>query len=186
MLHRRIAAVVVVWVAATLPAASQSNRFSITRDQVANAIDGAGLQVSAGQVTLLSNIVSATGKPALKVESIQKWGDRKMMVRLECASPGECLPFIVAVRLSGAAQERLALAPQSEPVSFSAKPRESDTIRAGSTAVLFLEGPHVHIQLSVVCLENGSIGQRIRVATRDRRLTFIAEILGDSTLRGQL
>ena len=186
MLHRRIAAMVILWFAATLTAASQSNRFSITRDQVANAIDGAGMQVSAGQVTLLSNIVSATGDPALKVESIEKWGDRKIVVRLECTNPGECLPFIVAVPLSGAAQERLALPPQLEPVSFSGKPREPDTIRAGSTAVLFLEGPHVHIQLSVVCLENGSIGQSIRVATRDRRLTFMAEILTNATLRGQL
>jgi hypothetical protein len=186
MLHRRIAAMVVVWVAASLPAASQSNRFSITREQVANAIDAAGVQVSAGQVTLLSNIVSASFNPALKVESIEKWSDRKIMVRLECATPGECLPFIVTVPLSGAAQERLALSPQLKPVSFSAKPREPDTIRAGSTAVLFLEGPHLHIQMSVVCLENGSIGQSIRVATRDRRLTFMAEILSDSTLRGQL
>jgi hypothetical protein len=186
MLHRRIAALVVLWVAATLPAASQSDRFSITRDQVAKAIDGAGMQVSAGQVTLLSNMVSATGKPALKVESIERWGDRKMMVRLECASPGECLPFIVTVPLSGTAQEQLALSAQLEPISFSGKPRESDTIRAGSTAVLFLEGPHVHIQMPVVCLENGSIGQSIRVATRDRRLTFTAEILSDSILRGQL
>jgi hypothetical protein len=186
MLHRRIAAMVVLWVAATFPAASQSNRFSITRDQVANAIDGAGMRVSAGQVTLLSNMVSAAANPALKVESIEKWGNGKIRVRLECANPGECLPFIVAVPLSGAAQERLALSPQLEPVSFSAKPREPDTIRAGSTAVLFLEGPHLHIQMSVVCLENGSIGQSIRVATRDRRLTFMAQILSDSTLRGQL
>jgi hypothetical protein len=186
MLHRRIAAMVVVWVAATLPAASQSERFSITRDQVANAIDGAGMQVSAGQVTLLSNMVSTTGKPALKVESIERWGDRKMMVRLECANPGECLPFIVTVPLSGAAQGRLALSPRLQSVSLFANPREPDTIRAGSTAVLFLEGQHVHIQMSVVCLENGSIGQRIRVATRDRRLIFTAEIVSDTTLRGQL
>ena len=88
MLHRRITAMVVLWAAATLPAASQSNRFSITQEQVAKAIDGAGMQVSAGQVTLLSNIVSATGNPALKVESIERWGDRKMIVRLECANPG--------------------------------------------------------------------------------------------------
>jgi len=185
MLHRRIVAMVVLWVAATLPGVSQANRFSITRDEVANAIDGAGMQISAGQVTLLSNIVSATRNPALKVESIDKWSDR-IMVRLECANPGECLPFIVAVRLSGAAQERVALSPHFEPVSFSGKPRESDTIRAGSTAVLFLDGPHVHIQLSVVCLENGSVGQSIRVATRDRRLNFTAEILSDATLRGRL
>lgn len=186
MSRHRIAAIVVLWAAATLPAVPQSNRFSITRDQVATAIKVAGLQVSAGQVTLLSNIVSATGTPALKVESIENWGERKLMVTLECANPGECLPFIVAVRPSGTTQELPAPSPQPRSLSFSAKPRASDAIRAGSAAVLFLEGPHVHIQLPVVCLENGSIGQRIRVATRDRRLTFTAEILSGSTLRGRL
>lgn len=186
MSHQRVVAIVVLWAAASFPAASQSKRFSITRDQVAAAINGSGMQVSAGQVTLLSNVVSATGSPALKVESVEKWGEQKLMVRLECANPGECLPFIVTVRPSGGIPEPLGLSPQLRPASFSAKTRGTDAIRAGSAAVLFLEGPHVHIQLSVVCLENGSIGQSIRVATRDRRLTFTAEILSDSTLRGQL
>lgn len=186
MSYQRVAAMVVLWTAAILPGAAQSNRFFITQDQVATAISVAGMQVSAGQVTLLSNVVSATGNPVLKVGSLEKWGDQKVMVRLECVTPGECLPFIVAVRLSGAEQERLALSSQLQPVYSSAKPRGSDTIRAGSTAVLFLEGPHVQIQLPVVCLENGLIGQRIHVATRDRRLTFMAEIVGDSALRGQL
>jgi hypothetical protein len=186
MSHQRVVAIVVLWAAAALPAASQSNRFSITRDQVATAVNRAGMQVSAGQVTLLSNVVSTTGDPALKVESVEKWSDRKIMVRLECANLGECLPFIVAVRPSGAVPEQLTLSAQFKPASFSGKLRGSEAIRAGATAVLLLEGSHVHVQLSVVCLENGSIGQSIRVATRDRRLTFTAEILSDSTLRGQL
>ena len=189
MSHQRVATIVLLWAAATLPAAAQSNRFSITRDQVASAISGAGMQVSDAQVSLLSNVISARGNPALKVESIEKWGEQKLMVRLECANLGECLPFIVAVRLTGA-QEEMALSSPVEPISFSAtgavKSHNPDAIRAGSTAILFLDAAHVHIRLSVVCLENGSIGQSIRVATRDRRLTFIAEILSDSTLRGQL
>lgn len=179
------AAMVVLSAAVVFPAGAQSNRVSITPSQVAAAIDGAGMQVSDAQVTLLSNI-SAAGNPALKVESIEKWGDGRAMVRLECANPGECLPFIVALRLSGEQQERLALYSQLHPMSLSAKSRASGGIRAGSTAVLLLDGPHVHIQLSVVCLQSGSIGQSIRVVTRDHRLTFTAEVLSGSTLRGQL
>jgi hypothetical protein len=186
MSYQYRAAMVVLWAAALLPAAAQLNRFSITRDQVASAINGAGLQVSADQVTLLSNIASATGKPALKVDSIERWGDGKAMVRLECGNPGECLPFIVAVRLDGAVQERQALSARLQPVSLAATPRITEVIRAGSMAVLFLEGPHVHIQLSVVCLENGAMGQSIRVATPDRHLNFVAKVLSDSTVQGRL
>jgi hypothetical protein len=188
----RIATMLALWAAAALPAAAQSNRFLITRGQVTAAIDGAGMHVSDGQVTLLSDVVSATGNPALKVESVEGWGDRKVMVRLECANPGECLPFIVAVRRGGADQQQLAPSSELQPLSSSGKSRlseptrSSDALRVGSTAVLLLDGTHVHIQLPVVCLENGSIGQSIRVATRDRRLTFTAEIVSDSTLRGQL
>jgi len=186
MSSQRLVAIVVLWAAALLPAAAQSSRFSITPDQVASAINGAGLHVSADQVTLLSNIVSAAGNPGLKVDSIEKWADQKLMVRLECANPGECLPFIVAVRLDGAQQERQALSARLQSVSLPATPRATEVIRAGSMAVLFLEGPHVHIQLSVVCLENGSIGQDIRVTTRDRRLTFVAKVLNDSAVQGRL
>ena len=51
---------------------------------------------------------------------------------------------------------------------------------------LLLEGNHVHIRLTVICLENGTKGQTIRVASKDRKLTYKAEVIEDSTVRGSL
>jgi flagella basal body P-ring formation protein FlgA len=49
-----------------------------------------------------------------------------------------------------------------------------------------LDGGHVHIRLSVVCLENGDPGQRIRVESKDPHQTFIAEVVDGGVLRGSL
>ena len=62
----------------------------------------------------------------------------------------------------------------------------SFVVRAGSPAVLLLDSDHVHIRLSVICLENGSTGQKIRVESKDPRQTYVAEVIDGGILRGSL
>jgi flagella basal body P-ring formation protein FlgA len=57
---------------------------------------------------------------------------------------------------------------------------------AGSRATLLLEGDHVHIQVPVVCLQNGAVGQTIRVASPDHKQTYVAQVTGNNVLRGRL
>jgi hypothetical protein len=83
--------------ALTLPALAASGRVSITADQVAAAINGAGMKVSADQVMLLTDVVATNSAPSLKVESMERWGDHQMKFRLDCVKAEECLPFFVAV-----------------------------------------------------------------------------------------
>jgi flagella basal body P-ring formation protein FlgA len=52
--------------------------------------------------------------------------------------------------------------------------------------VLVLDGGHVHIQLAVVCLENGVVGQTIRVAGRGHEQIYMAEVCSDGLLRASL
>src|SRR6202041_704481 len=73
-------------------------RAPITVAEVASAISGAGMAITAEQVTLLTDVTAATGSPSLKVELIEPWGDHRMKVRIDCASSQECMPFFVAVR----------------------------------------------------------------------------------------
>jgi hypothetical protein len=163
---------------------------AITVAEVANTIAAAGMDVSPNQVTLLSNAVAKMQNPALRVESIERWGDHRMKVRMDCISPDDCIPFFVAVRLSHDLPgiEPPAVRPGNRlgQVACSADAPAPCAVRAGSSAILLLEGQHIHIQLPVICLENGRVGQTIRATSKDRRQTYSAEVVNTRELRGRV
>lgn len=178
----RIAALIVA-IALGLPAAMASAQHAITPQQIAAALDSAGMSTTPEQVVLLTDVVATTASPALKFESAELWSDRRIKVRLSCVKSDECLPFFVAVQGS---QAQPVAADSSSAATAAKSAANSPAIRAGGHATLLLEGDHIHIKLSVVCLESGAIGQTIRVASLDRKLTYLAQVDGDRTLRGKL
>jgi hypothetical protein len=187
MTRDRYIPALLLFAAMALPAVAASGRVTITAEQVAAAINGAGMKVSADQVVLLTDVVATGSAPKLKVESMERWGDHQMKFRLDCVKAGECLPFFVAVRWSQAESVPPVFADHSSTAILLAKPDSNSLIvRAGSPAVLLLDGDHIHIQLPVVCLENGAIGQTIRVASTDRRQTYTAQVGDGAVLRGRL
>jgi hypothetical protein len=189
MTRYHLISVVILSAATALPAAAAPGPAAITTEQVAAAISGMGLSVSPEQVTLLSDVVAKSNSPSLNVQSIEPWGDRRMKVRLDCTTHDQCLPFYVSIRLeqkSGLAHTALL---SDQPSAVIPRPNQEpklSVLRAGSRATLLLDGGHVHIRLSVVCLENGDPGQRIRVESKDPHQTFIAEVVDGGVLRGSL
>jgi len=95
------------------------------------------------------------------------------------------LPFFVAVSWSQAEAAQPALAAFSSSAT-SQTGSNSYVVRAGSPAVLLIEGDHIHIQIQVVCLENGAPGQTIRASSKDHRQTYTAKVGEDAVLRGKL
>jgi hypothetical protein len=189
MTNIKLIAGVILSAIAASPAFAATGRDSITKEQVAAAMSGAGLHVSPEQVMLLTDVTASTNAPALRVESMERWGDDRMRVRLDCAKQEDCLPFYVAVRWPQADSAQTAQVGSTRPlaaiVSASPEPK-SYAVRAGSPAILLLDGDHVHIRISVVCLENGVAGQTIRVASKDHQKTFTAEVVDGTVLRGSL
>jgi len=179
---------IVLTAAAALPAAG-AGRNAITTEQIAAALGNTGMKISAGQVVLLADVVATTKAPELRVESMERWGERRMKVRLDCANREECLPFFVAINLGNedAVQPPFADMERAAPAVAGAKPDPSQfVVRSGSPATLLLEGDHMHIRIAVICLENGAPGQLIHVASRDHRQTYTARV-GDATdLKGGL
>lgn len=160
---------------------------AITAVQVAAAMSSVGLNTSAKQIVLLSDVVASTSDPSLKVESMEQWGDHGMKARLSCVKSDECLPFFVAIRGSQAQAATPSVADRASSTVVRPKSdSNSFLVRTGSRETLLLEGGHVHIQLSVICLENGSLGQIIRVASLDHRQTYTAEVSANKMLRGRL
>jgi hypothetical protein len=189
--YRLILALILSAVTA-LPAAAAPNHAAITTTQIASAISGWGMNVSAEQVTLLTDVMATTNTPTLQVESIVPWGDRRMKVRLDCATSEECLPFFVAINGIGqnaqnAGQPSSAGSDRSSIAALQPEPgSKSIAVRNGSLATLLLEGGHVHIRLIVVCLENGAPGQTIRAESKDHQQTYIAQVVDKGVLRGTL
>jgi hypothetical protein len=171
---------------AALPAMAASGRFAINPEKVVGAMAGIGMQVSPAQLTLLSDAVASTADPELRVQSIQRWPGDKVVVRVECATEQQCLPFFVSVRLGNTAPVQVAMVNAS--ISAEPSPRSTSTmaVRAGSPATLYIEGDHIHIRVAVKCLQSGSIGQTVRAEGPDHQQTYTAQVTGNGVLKGRL
>lgn len=182
--HNRISALIVA-VALGFLAASASAQKAIATDQIAAALSSAGLNATPEQIVLLSNVVATTSAPALKVDSAELWSDHRIKVRLSCVKSEECLPFFVAVR--GTQPQAPVSANTSPAPTLPANPVPNAlVIRSGGRATLLLEGDHIHIRLPVICLQNGEVGQTIRVTSLDHHQTYAAQVDANGTLRGML
>lgn len=172
-----------------LPADAAAGRIPIAAEQVASVLRAAGMDVTTQQISVPAAVVATSRYPVLKVGAIEAWRDHQIRVRVECSNPAECLPFFIAVldsngqhafpNSAGALNAfEVPAASQSRVVPF--------VVRPGSAATLLLGGEHIRIQLPVICLQNGRLGQTIRVSSKDRRQTFSAEIVGPAVLKGRL
>ena len=177
-------------VAVAMPAlAAPPGRYTITPDRVAAAMTAIGMPVASRQITLLADVTAATADPQLRLISMERWGEHRMMVRLECENQRECLPFMVSLNLGQLAGATPVPMPGAQPAPSSAPVRTSvgmPSVRLGSPAVLLLESDHVHIRIPVICLQNGSPGEKIRVTGKDHRQVYTAEVVDTGVLRGRL
>jgi hypothetical protein len=186
MMYRRSIFLVVLCAAANLPALAGTARYAITAEQVSAAVTNYGMQVTPDQVDLLSGVIANVANPELKLRSIDRMGSERAVARLECANAQQCLPFVVSIRQTATSNAGSSPVPSHLLLASAPTKPAAALVRSGSTAILLLEGTHVHIRLSVICLENGALGQTIRVTDQDRHLTFTARVLQDGILEGRL
>jgi len=185
MTQRRSILLLVLGLAAILQAWAAPGRYPITAEQVAAAVTNQGVQVDPDQITLFSHVMANVAGPELKVQSIERAGDQRALARLACVDARQCLPFVVALHISK--ETALSAAAFNPPAPAETRSRPSPlTVRAGAPARLLLEGPHIQISLTVICLDNGAPGQIIRATDRDHRRQYIVQVKQDGTLEGKL
>ncbi|MGA9798823.1 MAG: flagella basal body P-ring formation protein FlgA [Terriglobales bacterium] len=173
---RKIAGVsLFVWLM-VLSAESQSAspRFAVSTARVAQAIAQAGVRVKPSQIDFLLAASSASSTTRLQVVRIARWTKSALKVSLRCRSNVECLPFYVVVRDQTISENEL-------PVI--AKNPQPPVVRGGQLATLVFQTENMQITLPVVCLQNGILGERIRVASPDRKQKFEAEVLEAGLLK---
>ena len=181
---RRTILLAALCAAPALAASARTGYYPITTEQIAALAAGEGLQVTPAEISLLSSVVATVPQPALKLRSVKPAPNYLLIARVECADSSQCLPFMVALRLSSGVAPP-APAPEMKPVSRSSPPAPI-LVRSGSTATLLLDGPHVHISIAVVCLENGTLGQTVRASNPDRSQYYTVQVVGSQLLRGRL
>jgi hypothetical protein len=162
--------------------AQASVRFAITPEQVACALSQAGVVTAAQQVSLPARVVANEPTPVLEIVSIEARGKTKSpghdpppsKVKLTCHLPGQCLPFYALVNW-----------PREKGLTTSYAGNQAViTMRAGTRATLVMDDQRSHIQVAVISLQNGAVGNRIRVASPDHKQFYFGEVLSPTLLRG--
>jgi hypothetical protein len=155
-------------------------RFVVSPEQVTRAMRASGVPVSVEQIELLSSVRSRQAEPSLRVVTVRQWQGNTRKAELRCTNGAACLPFYVLVRNSDAEAQN---SPRAQ--SNSAEIRAHD-VHVGDPAVLIFERDQSRITIRVVCVQAGDRGQKIRVASRDRKKFYEGEVLQSGLLRGTL
>lgn len=173
------------------PVLASAGRYSISAEQVAVAVGRMGVRISPSQITVLADVVATTPAPVLRVRSLERLDADRFMVRLECVNEDSCLPFMTSIQVDKDEATKLASISSRECLrcganSVPAQQSGTVVIRSGSSAILELEGPHIHIRIPVICLQNGAAGQTIRATDKDHRRVYAAQVIDIGILRGRL
>ena len=182
--------------AASLSSGAQpSGPFLLTPEQVSQALVRQGIQVSAGHLTLLAQVVATTRNPALDIltttrlaaSSSRQTSETRSLVKVACREPSECLPFYaVGVFPTQSAEKSIrGTSPASMQASSTQLNLASERMRAGTHATLVMDDGRSHIKVAVVSLENGALGQTIRVASPDHKQTYTAEVVSANVVKGR-
>jgi hypothetical protein len=168
-------------------------RFDLTVRQVAQTLSDKGIRTTDREVSLLAKVVATEPNPALDVLSVDPLSDQsagehaetRFRVRMACHLPGRCLPFYAIVKWPEGVVDYAAGSSTASIASGIQVLNRSGvfTIRSGDYATLVMDDERARIRVSVVSLENGMIGQKIRVASPDHKQKFVAEVVSASLLR---
>jgi hypothetical protein len=184
-MKRSLAILTSMILGAAMAYAAAPGRYPISAEQVAATVNRTGMQITTSQVTLLSEVVATTAAPQLSVRSIAPWGSQRIMARLECESRDQCLPFFVAIQTGDSAAAAAVILPKTKsPAPVPAA--KAYAVKSGSPAILELEGERVHIRIAVVCLENGALGQTVRVSGKDHHMVYVGQVVDNNVVRGRL
>jgi hypothetical protein len=168
-------------------------RFALTVGQVAQALSDKGIRTADAQVSLLAKVVATEPNPALDVISVDSLGDKSVdehaetrsRVRMACHLPGRCLPFYAIVKWPEGVVEHAASSSNASIASGIQVLKRGGvfTIRSGEYATLVMDDERARIRVSVVSLENGMTGQKIRVASPDHKQKYVAEVVSANLLK---
>lgn len=164
--------------------------YSIGAGEIARALSAQGIEVAAGQVKMVADVVASRPEPDLVLlgsgapAGTYVGGGKLSWVKLGCRAPGVCLPFFVRIPVAPQAIARRTGRRSAQAQTNHEPQRKAIEMRAGTRATLVLTGHQGRIEMAVISLESGVMGHTIRVATPDYKQFYRARIAGADLLKG--
>jgi len=174
------------------PLAAPAGRSEL-RDKVAAAVardlsSSLAAVPDAGNLQVLDPLLSLPSDSQLHVTSVRAgYFPGSWLLRLDCASRRDCLPFHVVLRAPGADVR------DSIGTGFDAKalgkgqlsqPRaKSPVARSGDRVLLVEERSGMRLKVTAVCLQSGGLGDQIRVRNLATQRVLVATVAGKNLVR---
>ena len=157
----------------------QSDRVAVSREQVADAMQAAGFEITADHLQLLTDVTSIPGA-SLRVAKVTTQSPGTALAQLNCTARG-CLPFYVLVHDAQIA----AASSVTVRVSNREKAQSHPLIKRGKRVTLLIEDSDLRIVLPAISLEPGAQGQVIKVSSPDRKRNYKAEVMSATLVRSK-
>jgi hypothetical protein len=166
--------------------------FALTGSQVARVLSEGGVPTDDKAVSLPAAVVATQPDPTLDVIAIEKLGSAepgehqpiRSRVKLACRTAEECLPFFAIVTWPEGTAWAATIASGLAPAARTLPANSEVSMPAGAHATLVMDDQRSHIQVSVVSLENGIVGHKIRVASPDHKQFYVGEVVSSTLLKG--
>jgi hypothetical protein len=127
-------------------------------------------------------IVTRTTSPALAVSRAKSGLTRNSTeLWMRCVDRGTCPDFLARVQNTTCSPGRRLQHP-SNSADRPGTASSDERIKEGSKAWLIIDSGSIRLSLAVVCLQPGSIGEKIRVLSPSNHRVFLAEIVGAGIL----
>jgi hypothetical protein len=175
---------------ASAPAQAPATRFPIASPSILSAMQQKQMPVSGVQLRLAAPITASVEAPVLEVRLLTPGDKHSAQLLVACRNSAECLPFYVSaswpveVDVATLHNGFVHATGATHDVVDRSSSDDTNTLRAGSSATLLLDGERVHVTLRVVCLDGGEPGEKVRVTTLDRRQSYVARVISPGVLRG--
>ncbi len=171
---------------------------SALRDQVAAAVardleSRFAVAPDPGDLRILDSRLSVPSNSELHVASVRVGNSPgSWMLRMECASRRDCLPFHVVLRMPVAgpredlsARRRTSASELLQPAVRKTNPKQlrSPVARSGDHVLLVEERSGLRIKVTAVCLESGGLGDQIRVRNLASKRVLLAMVAGKDLVR---
>lgn len=187
--HLRIAAVLLLAAAAAAESVKAPTPAAIESPEarILSALSTANIPAPYGKMQLLAPLSLNNPSAAFRVMGIEKWQENSAMARIRCMKSGDCMPFYILLRWPSTEERDASL---HAPVLLKARPQPHTSkdvaVRSGDKVTLVLQNEKFRIVTPVTCLENGVVGQTIRVRRVDNKKIQLAEVEESGVVKGIL
>ena len=151
---------------------------TLTARPVVAALREAGIKATPSEIEFVGIVPASDSAAAVRVTGWRKWTADTVWVRLMCRRPQDCLPFFILLHPSTAGTApALSLQAADSAAVLAGKRRVPALVQAGSPAILLMRSGAANIRTSVICLDSGDRGSRIRVRNVVTKRILAAQIV---------